>query len=55
MNKLADVFKDIWGQYPESMRPQMDAYSREAFMAKYKDLIERYYATIAEKSRKQGD
>jgi hypothetical protein len=52
-NKLVDLYKDIWGHLPESMRGEMDAYSREAFMAKYSELIKQYYATVAEKSRQK--
>jgi len=54
-NKLADVYKDVWGHLPESLRQEMNAYSREQFMAKYEDLIKQYYARIAEKSRRKGD
>ena len=54
-NKIADVFKDVWGHLPESMRAEMDAYSREQFMFKYKPLIEQYYTAISEKSRRKGD
>src|SRR5208283_2643064 len=50
LNRIPDVFKDAWGHLPSSMRAEMNAYSHDAFMAKYKDLLERYYATIAEKS-----
>jgi hypothetical protein len=53
-NKLADVFKDIWGDLPRMLRVEMDAYAREAFMLKYNDLLKQYYATIAEKGRKKG-
>jgi hypothetical protein len=52
-NKLADVYKDVWGHLPETMRAQMNAYSREQFMAKYNDLIKQYYSSVAEKSRKK--
>lgn len=54
-SKIADLYKDIWGHLPETLRQEMDAYSREQFMAKYQDLLKQYYATIAEKGRKQGD
>ena len=54
-NKIADVFKDVWGHLPESMRAEMDAYSREQFMFKYKPHIEQYYSAISEKSRRKGD
>ena len=54
-NKLADVYKEVWGHLPESLRQEMNAYSREQFMAKYEDLIKQYYARIAEKSRRKGD
>ena len=54
-NKIADVYKDVWGHLPESLRGEMNAYYRERFMVKYKDLIEQYYSTISEKARKKGD
>jgi hypothetical protein len=53
LNNLADVYKDIWGHLPESLRAEMNAYSREEFMAKYKDVLKQYYATIAEKGRRK--
>ena len=54
-NKIADVYKDVWGHLPESLRGEMNAYSREQFMAKYGDFIRQYYATLSEKGRKKGD
>jgi hypothetical protein len=54
-NKIADLYKDVWGHLPETLRQEMDQYSREQFMAKYGDLLKQYYATIAEKGRRQGD
>jgi hypothetical protein len=51
--KLAEMYKDVWGTLPETMRAEMNAYSREQFMAKYNDLIKQYYSTVAEKSRKK--
>ncbi len=51
--KLAEIYKDVWGHLPETMRAEMNAYSREQFMAKYNDLIKQYYSTVAEKSRKK--
>ena len=53
--KTAEMYKDIWGHLPESMRQEMSQYTREQFMAKYNDLLKQYYATIAEKGRKQSD
>jgi hypothetical protein len=52
-NKLSEVYKDIWGHLPETMRAEMNAYSREQFMDRYSELIKRYYTTIAEKGRKR--
>ena len=49
--KVADLYKDVWGHLPETLRQEMDQYSREEFMAKYGDLLKQYYATIAEKGR----
>jgi hypothetical protein len=54
VNKLAEVYKpDDWGNLPQTMRAEMNTYSREQFMAKYNELIKQYYSTIAEKSRKK--
>ena len=55
MNKIADVYKDIWGHLPETLRAEMDAYGREKFMAKYEELIKRYYDRAARESRRKGD
>jgi hypothetical protein len=52
-SKIADLYKDVWGHLPESLRQEMDQYSREQFMAKYGDLLKQYYATIAEKGRRK--
>jgi hypothetical protein len=51
LNRLAEVYKDIWGELPKSLRQEMDAYNREEFMTKYKDVLKQYYATVAEKGR----
>jgi hypothetical protein len=53
--KTADLYKDIWGHLPETLRQEMSQYTREQFMAKYNDLLKQYFATIAEKGRKQQD
>ena len=52
--KLAEIYKDIWGHLPESLRAEMNAYSREQFMDKYREQLKRYYSTLSEKGRK-GD
>ena len=54
-NKIADLYKDVWGHLPETLRQEMDQYSREQFMAKYNDLLKQYYATIAEKGRRKTE
>lgn len=55
-NNLADLFKDVWGHYPETMRMEMEAYSRAKFIPKYRALLRQYYRTLAEDGRrKQGD
>jgi len=54
-DKLADLYKDIWGHLPETLRAEMNAYaSREEFMAKYRDLLKQYYTTIAENGQRKG-
>ena len=55
MSKIADLYKDVWGHLPETLRQEMDQYSREQFMAKYADLLKQYYATIAEKGRQKSE
>jgi hypothetical protein len=55
MGRDADLFKDIWGHLPETLRKEMDAYSRVEFMMKYNDLLKQYYSTIAEKGRRKGE
>jgi hypothetical protein len=55
MSKIADLYKDIWGHLPETMRQEMNQYSREQFMEKYNELLKQYYATIAEKGRRKGE
>jgi hypothetical protein len=55
MSKIADLYKDVWGHLPETLRQEMDQYAREKFMAKYGDLLKQYYATIAEKGHRKGE
>src|SRR5262249_14689287 len=55
MNKIADLYKDVWGHLPETLRQEMDQYAREKFMAKYNDLLKQYYATIAAKGHRKGE
>jgi hypothetical protein len=54
-SQLADLYKDVWGHLPETLRQEMNQYSREQFMAKYGDLLKQYYTTIAEKGRHKGE
>ncbi len=51
----ADRYKDIWGHLPDTLRQEIDQYSRDRFMPKYADLLKQYYATIAEKGSRKGD
>lgn len=53
MNQIADLYKDIWGHLPATLRQEIDQYGRVEFMAKYNDLLRQYYATLAEKSRRR--
>jgi hypothetical protein len=55
-DKTADLYKDVWGHLPEALRAEMMAYSNDKqFMAKYDDLIKKYYRSIAEQGRRKGD
>jgi hypothetical protein len=55
LGKLADTYKEFWGEWPERARLEMDAYQKEGYMAKYRDLLKQYYATIAEKGRRPAE
>ncbi len=50
--RLADVYKDVWGQLPEKMRQEMDLYFREDFTPRYSELLRQYYSSLAERSAK---
>ena len=52
-DKLADLYKDVWGHLPDRLRQEMDLYYREKFMPRYSELLRQYYATLAEQ-RKNG-
>jgi hypothetical protein len=52
VDKTADIFKDRWGELPETLRMAMDVYAREQFMSKYSELLKQYYSTIAERKRR---
>ena len=49
--KLADLYKDVWGRLPDRMRQEMDMYYREQFMPRYGELLRQYYAAIAEQKK----
>ncbi len=55
LDKLADLYKDTWGEYPFRERQEMDAYQKEGYMAKYRELLKQYYSTIAEKGRRPAE
>ena len=50
-DKLADLYKDVWGHLPDRMRQEMDLYYREKFMPRYSELLRRYYAALAEQKK----
>lgn len=54
-DKLADLYKDVWGHLPERMRQEMDLYYREQFMPRYTELLKRYYAALAEQKKKGSE
>ena len=47
--------KDIWGHLSAFLRQEMSQYAKEEFLPKYRDLLERYYSTIAEESRMRSE
>jgi hypothetical protein len=55
-DRNADLYKDVWGHLPETIRAQMNAYSgREEYMSKHRDLIKQYYRTLAAQGRNNRD
>jgi hypothetical protein len=54
-DKLADLYKDVWGTLPDRMRQEMDLYYREQFMPRYSELLRQYYAALAEQRKKGGE
>ena len=51
-DKLADLYKDVWGNLPDRLRQEMDLYYREQFMPRYSELLRQYYAALAEQRKK---
>jgi hypothetical protein len=49
--KLADLYRDVWGHLPDRLRQEMDLYYREKFMPRYGELLRRYYAALAEQKK----
>ena len=54
-DKLADLYKDVWGQLPDRLRQEMDLYYREKFMPRYSELLRQYYAALAEQRKKGSE
>src|SRR5262249_53960023 len=56
-DKNADLDNDVWGHGPESLGAEMMAYANaKEFMAKYDELIKKFYRSLAEQGRtKKGD
>ena len=54
-DKLAVLYKDVWGHLPERLRQEMDLYYREQFMPRYSELLKQYYSALAEQRKKSGD
>jgi hypothetical protein len=51
-DKMAELYKDVWGHLPDRMRQEMDLYYREQFMPRYSELLRQYYAALAEQRKK---
>jgi hypothetical protein len=45
--------KDVWGHLSESMRQEMEQYAREGFLPRYRDLLEKYYTSIASRAKRK--
>lgn len=45
--------RDFWGHLPDVPRQQMLQFYREQHLGKYKELLSRYYQSLAEKERKK--
>jgi hypothetical protein len=53
--RIAELYKDVWGHLPATLRQGIEQYSQEQFMPKYEELLKQYYTTIAEKGRRKGE
>lgn len=47
--------KDVWGHLSAMMRQEMNQYAKESFLPQYRELLERYYTTIAAKSKNKSE
>jgi hypothetical protein len=47
-NKLAEIYKNVWGHLPETMRAEMEAYSRAKYIREYEALLKQYYSNISD-------
>jgi hypothetical protein len=54
-DKLADLYRDVWGHLPDRLRQEMDLYYREKFMPRYSELLRQYYAALAEQRKKGSE
>jgi hypothetical protein len=54
-DKMAELYKDVWGHLPERLRQEMDLYYREQFMPRYSELLRQYYAALAEQRKKGSE
>jgi hypothetical protein len=51
---LSDLYREAWGHLEKTRRQEMDAYAREQYMERYRELLQEYYNAVG-KLRRQMD
>lgn len=46
--------RDVWGHLSDLLRDEMNQYLKEDFLPAYRDLLEKYYSTIASQSQSRS-
>jgi hypothetical protein len=50
---VSEVRREAWGDLLRRKRPEMDAYGKDARLPKYERILDRYYRTIAEETKRR--
>ena len=50
-----EIVKNVWGHLSNMMRQEMSQYAKDAFLPRYREMLERYYTEIATESRSDSE